>query len=163
MSFLVPVLFALTLPHDIGQLIGARYPDWKPSRVATQITTWFSEYRFSFEPALVRADFNDDGHQDWAALILSRGQQILVVAMGSGSGGWNVLELSSTTPDPFTYLLLYARGDKDFDFKTLKKFRHSANSLGLMHFRGTPLQFTWKKGGGFEQKLSLSDEELENQ
>jgi len=152
-----------TLPDPVSRLVEARYPGWRPAAVVPHITEWFREYRFRFEPNLVRADFNNDNQDDWAILLIAGGRQVAIAAISSPKGSWRLFELASDTPDPFTYLLLYARGEPDFDFRTLKKFRHRANSLGLMHFRSTPLQFTWKRTGGFERALSLSDEELENQ
>ncbi|MDZ4801635.1 MAG: hypothetical protein SGI92_26055 [Bryobacteraceae bacterium] len=160
---LFPLAGADTLPQPLTKLIDSRYPGWKPAPVVAQITEWFREYRFPFDPNLVRADFNNDGQDDWAVLLLAGGREVAVAVISTRKSGWKLFELSSDSPDPFTYLLLYARGESDFDFKTLRKFRHKANSLGLMHFRTTPLQFTWKRTGGFERALSLSDEELENQ
>jgi hypothetical protein len=160
---LTTIAGADTLPAAVSKRIDDRYPGWKPAPVVAQITDWFREYRFPFEPNLIRTDFNNDGQDDWAVLMLAGGREVAVAAISTGKSEWKLFELSSDAPDPFTYLLLYARGEPDFDFKTLKKFRHKANSLGLMHFRTTPLQFTWKRSGGFERALSLSDEELENQ
>lgn len=159
----VTLAFGDTLPDAVSRLVGARYASWKPAPVVSQISEWFREYRFRFEPNLIHADFNDDGQDDWAILLIAGGRQVAVAVISAPRGSWKLFELASDTPDPFTYLLLYARGEPDFDFRTLKKFRHHANSLGLMHFRGTPLQFTWRRTGGFERALSLSDEELENQ
>jgi hypothetical protein len=135
------VAAAADMPSEVHRLLDGKYAGWKPAPVAGQITEWFQEYRFAFDPNRIQADFNEDGRQDWAVYIAH-----------------GLHQLASDPPDPFTYLLLYAKGEKDFDFNTLKPFRHAQNSIGLMYFSRTPLRFYWR-GGRFRSTLTPSDEE----
>src|SRR5438874_2047058 len=68
--------------------------------------------------------------------------------------------IEADAPGPFTYLLLYKKGEKDFDFTNLKPFRHAHDAIGLMYFNKTPLTFRYVDGQ-FQKMLSPSDEELE--
>jgi hypothetical protein len=145
------------LPRELTASLDSSYPGWKPAAVAPQISAWFREYGFAFAPNLISGDFDSDGRRDWAAYIAQGEQSVLVAAM-SGRSRWTLHELARDAADPFTYLLLHSRGEKDFDFRTLRHFRHHQDSIALMYFSRTPVRFAWKNGR-FETGLIPNDEE----
>lgn len=152
------MLFALTLPPDAAAAVEAKYPGFRMAPAAPQIEQWFREYGFASSPGLVAADFDQDGEKDWAVQVITpRGRQVTVALLRRG-GRWELHALSEDAPDPFRYLLLFEKGDKDFDFRTLKPFRHTRDAVGVMHFNRTPVVYTWRNGR-FRSALAPSDEE----
>jgi hypothetical protein len=148
------------LPAPARMLLDRRYPDWRLAPVAAQVRDWFEQQHFGYAPNLVREDLDNDGKPDWALEILSGGLQHTVVLLAR-SGGFDSILVSSDPPDPFTYLIVNRRGDREFSFETLRWFRHTRNSLLLMYFDRTPLLFIWT-GSRFDKKLAPSDEEMDS-
>ena len=118
-----------------------------------------ADYKIPYAPDRIAADFDSDGAVDYAVRIAAAGQVVTLALLARG-GKFESHVLSTDAPDPFTYLLLYRKGEKDFDFTKLKAFRHAHDAIGLMYFNKTPLTFRFVKGE-FEKMLSPSDEELE--
>ncbi len=119
-----------------------------------------SEQRFGFEPNLAHFDFDQDGIPDWAIEILAAGRQRTVILLARGKG-YEFRLLADDPPDPFAYLLVNRRGDREFDFVTLQWFRHSRNTLQLMYFDRPPLLFEWSNGR-FEKRVVPNDEEMDS-
>lgn len=152
------MLFALSLPADAGAAVEAKYPRFRLAPSAPQIEQWFREYGFASSPSLLAGDFDQDGERDWAVqIVTARGRQVALALMRRGAR-WELHTLAEDAPDPFRYLLLYQKGDKDFDFRTLKPFRHTRDAIGLMYFNRTPMTYTWRKDR-FASALAPSDEE----
>jgi hypothetical protein len=147
------------MPAEVKREIDRYSPGWTRARIAPQVAAWFSEYRLPYAPDRIAADFDGDGETDYAVRVESAGRAITLVLLDRG-GKFERHVLSADDPDPFTYLLLYKKGEKDFDFTKLKPFRHAHDAIGLMYFNKTPLTFRYNKGR-FEKMLSPSDEELE--
>lgn len=148
------------LPAPVRALLDRDYPGWRPAPVAVQVRDWFEQQHFGYAPNRVREDLDNDGKPDWALEILSGGLQLTVVLLARGDGFDSIL-LSSDPPDPFTYLMVNRRGDREFSFETLRWFRHTRNTLLLMYFDRTPLLFSWT-GSRFDKKLAPSDEEMDS-
>ncbi|GEM_PF-3562039 len=152
-------LLAADLPAGAVKALDQRYPGWRLADAAPQIVSWFREYHVSYAPNLARADFNSDGRDDFAVQILHKGRQRVVSLIGQPNG-FAVFALTDDPPDPFTFLILFPKGQKDFDFERMKPFRYNADSLGVLYFYKTALTFQWK-GGRFEKNDSPGDEEVE--
>jgi hypothetical protein len=144
-------------PADITAALDARYPGWQPAPIAIQIQQWFREYGFRYEPNSIRTDLDGDGAEDYALLVTKGGRELLIAAMAR-KGKWEIIELANDNPDPFTYLLLNEKGSRDFDFRTLKHYRHARNSVALIYFDRTPYVYAWRKGA-FTKNPQLNDEE----
>ena len=132
--------------------------------VAPQIEAWFHQDRFPYQPNLVPADFDGDGKADIALQIICSRQgketEEVVVLMDYRSAP-KPHRLAADPPDPFTFLVRYAKGEKDFDFETMKPFRYSHDALGVLYLRKTAVTFRWDKDG-FQRKEAPSDEEVES-
>lgn len=150
------LLFAL-VPPAVQSAIQAKYPGWVSAPVAPQISDWFREGHFQHEPNAIKADLDHDGADDYAVLLRQGEHQVLVVLLARGNR-WETRELSIDQADPFTYLLLNEKGSRDFDFKTLRHFRHKRNSLVLVFFDKRPLVFVWSKSS-FQKNVELNDED----
>jgi hypothetical protein len=148
------------LPVAARELLDREYPGWRLAPVAVQVRDWFEQQRFSYAPNLARGDFDNDGKPDWALEIVAGGVQHTLVLLNRGEGFAGNL-LASDGPDPFTYLIVNRRGDREFSFETLRWFRHTRNSLLLMYFDRTPWLFSWT-GSRFDKKLAPSDEEMDS-
>ena len=151
------LLAALVLPAAAERVLDREYSGWQLAPVAPQIREWFEDRRFDWQPNLGAADFDRDGQRDYAALILAGGREHSVVLLARGDS-FELKSLASDPPDPFLYLLMNRTGDRDFSFETMRAFRHVRDSLNVMYFDRTPLQFTWVRGR-FEKRLVLNDEE----
>jgi hypothetical protein len=149
-----------TLPDGITRDLDHSYRGWKLAAVAPQVLAWFSDYKLPFEPNHVTADFDGDGKKDHAIRIEHNGQALTIAYLDRGAS-FEKDVLSTDAPDPFTYLLLYKKGEKDFDFTKLKPFRHAHDGIGLMYFDKTPFTFRYIRGK-FEKMLAPSDEEMED-
>jgi hypothetical protein len=147
------------LPGSVKHELDRLYPGWSPVRIAPQVAAWFADYRLPYAPDRIAADFDGDGRTDYAVRVQSAGRAV-TIAFLDRDGKFQAHVLSTDAPDSFTYLLLYRRGDKDFDFTKLKPFRHAHDAIGLMYFDKTPLTFRYV-AGKFQKMLSPSDEELE--
>lgn len=147
------------LPAGARQDLDRAYPGWAWARTARQVQAWFADYRLPYQPNRIVADFDGDGKTDYAIRLEVRRLAVTIVLLDRG-GKFERHVLSTDAADPFTYLLLYKKGEKDFDFTKLKPFRHAHDAIGLMYFDKTPLTFRYI-GGKFEKMLSPSDEELE--
>ncbi len=77
--------------------------------MAPQIADWFREYKFAYRPNMLTADFDGDGKKDYAMRIHSAGKDITLALLDRGSR-YESHVLSTDTPDPFTFLLLYEKG-----------------------------------------------------
>jgi len=153
-------LLILLLPTAVTSELDSRYRGWKLSAVAPQIQAWFAEYRFSFAPNLVTGDFDGDGRTDYVVQIETRdGKQVMIGFLDRGAR-FETHVLATDSLDPFRYLLRMDKGSKDFDFTTLKPFRHPVDAVNLMYFDKTPLTFMYRKGV-FRKMLSPADEEME--
>jgi hypothetical protein len=152
---------SVTLPPPVMAQLDARYPGWKLAPIAPQIEEWFAEARFSYRPNLVGADFDGDGKRDYVVELVSNAGQLVVVGFMAKGDKFEMQELAKDAPDPFTYLLVYEKGSKDFDFKKMKPFRHLTDSLGLMYFTKTPYTFMYRSGK-FRKTLAPSDEEFDD-
>lgn len=165
-AFLLMLTTALTivaaaadLPPAAKRQLNRNYPAWKWARAAPQISAWFADYRLPYQPNRIAADFDGDGKTDYAVRIEAGGQTLTLALLDRG-GRFEKVMLSTDPIDAFTYLLLYKKGEKDFDFTRLKPFRHAHDAIGLMYFDKTPLTFRYIEGA-FQKMLSPSDEELE--
>lgn len=146
------------LPSAVKAKLDAAYPGWTLAPVSPEITRWFVEYRFTFAPSVVPCDLDNDKRTDFAVQILAGGKQIVVAFLDHGT--WEMKELTRDSPDRFTYLIRYAKGEKDFDFEKLRAFRYAADAIGVMYFVKTPYTFTYAKGK-FVKRLAPSDEEFD--
>jgi hypothetical protein len=158
-SVTVATAAAPDVPVTVKRQLDRWYPGWKRAAVAPQVRAWFSDYRLTFQPDHITADFDGDGRADHAVRIEHNGE-VVTLAMLDRGGTFERHVLSTDPPDPFTYLLLYRKGEKDFDFTKLKPFRHAHDAIGLMYFEKIPLTFRYIRGK-FDRMLSPSDEELE--
>ncbi|MEO8131017.1 MAG: hypothetical protein ABJF23_00660 [Bryobacteraceae bacterium] len=151
---------AASLPPAVTSELDSRHSGWKLAPAAPQIQNWFAEYRFRFAPNLVTGDFDGDGKTDYVLQIQTKQGQQVMIAFLDRSGKFETHVLATDTPDPFRFLLRMDKGSKDFDFTTLKPFRHPVDAVDLMYFDKTPLTFLYRKGV-FRKMLSPSDEEIE--
>ena len=150
-----------TLPVEIRRTLDTKYPGWTLSPVAKQIEHWFEEARYAYRPNLVTGDFNADGKRDYVVSINTPDKQSAAIAFIAQGGGYEMQLLSTYPTDPFTFLLLYQKGEKDFDFKKMKPFRHPTDAVGLMFFTKTPFTFLYRNGK-FRKTLAPSDEEFDD-
>jgi hypothetical protein len=151
------LLLQPALPAPMGQWLTARHPGWQLAPAAPQIVAWFREYGFGHTPNLVAADFDGDGATDYAVHLVARGRAILYVFRAAAAGGQ---KLAEHAPDPFTFLVLYRKGEKDFDFERMKPFRYQRDSLGLLCDNRTALTFEWN-GRRMAGRNAPGDEEVE--
>jgi len=149
------------LPATIHSMLDRDYPGWRPAGVAPQIAAWFRERGFRHEPDRIAADFDADGAEDFAVSVLvpDPAARQVVLAFLSRGDRFERHVLADDPPDPFVFLLLFARGTPDFDFETMKPFRHARDTVAIMYFQRSPLVFTYS-GGGFRKRVMLSDEEI---
>ena len=158
---LLAFLLALAdLPPAARSTLDRECPGWRLAPIAVQVREWFAEQRFGHEPNLANFDFDQDGRPDWALEILVAGRQRTVILLARESG-YDFQLLADDSPDPFTYLLVNRRGDREFSFETLQWFRHARNTLQLMYFDRPPLVFEWS-GAKFEKKVMHNDEEMDS-
>src|SRR4051812_15426328 len=109
-------LNAVELPSEIRSYFDKKHPGWALARVAPQIDAWFKEYKFPYAPNLLVGDFDGDGKRDYAVRVQSGGKDVTVAFVDRGTGKFDAFPLSTDEADPFTFLLLYEKGSKDFDF-----------------------------------------------
>ncbi len=159
-AFVALLAGAAILPPGVTSELDSRYPGWQMAPVAPQITAWFREYRFQFAPNLVTGDFDGDGKTDYVLQIQTKERQQILIAFLDRGRKFETHILASDPPDPFSYLLRMDKGSKDFDFTTLRPFRHPVDAVDLMYFERTPLTFMYRKGV-FRKMLSPADEEIE--
>lgn len=153
------VLALLTLPASVTQELNASFPGWRLAPVVSETQRWFVESGRPYDPNQLQADFDGDSTPDWALQILHQGRQKVVVLLAR-NGAWKSQTLTSDRPDPYTFLLLYKKGSRDFDFEKLKAFRYNTDALGIMYFVQTPVTFFWRNGN-FAKMLAPSDEDYE--
>lgn len=152
------------LPQVVRGALSQGCPGWRLAPVARQIDDWFRGYRIPYRPNIATGDFNDDGRPDMAIQILcsldGRERQLVFGLVARAGGGYDMFPLANDPPDPFTFLIVYKKGEKDFDFEAMKPFRYAFDSLGILYFDRTALTFRWR-GGGFEKRVAPGDEEVE--
>jgi hypothetical protein len=152
------------LPAPVRAALNQGCPGWRLAPVAPQIEDWFRGYRLPYRPNLATGDFNDDGRPDLAVQILcsldGKPRQLVFGLVARSDSGYQMFPLANDTPDPFTFLIVYKKGEKDFDFEAMKPFRYASDSLGLLYFDRTALTFRWT-GKGFEKREAPGDEEVE--
>jgi hypothetical protein len=147
------------LPRAASDALDKRFPGWSLAPVAPQITAWFEQDRIPGRPNLVGGDFDRDGREDLAAQILAGGRQRVVILVARGAG-FEVHNAAEEEPDVFSFLVLFRRGGKDFDFEKMKPFRYASDCLGVLHSRKTADTLCWL-GKGFQKRRSPGDEEAE--
>lgn len=150
---------ALELPEAAARAVTAKYRDWTLAPSTPGLEAWFAGTFAPWRPNLLRGDFNSDGAPDFAVQILAGGRQRAVVLLGN-TNGFRVIELAAQAPDPLTFLIIYRKGEKDFDFESMKPFRYAADSIGLLYSKQTAVTFTWR-GNGFRKRLAPNDDELD--
>lgn len=150
---------AVELPPRARSLLDRKYAEWRMAPSAPQIESWFEQYMPAFRPNLVFGDFNRDGRTDYAVQVISGGKQH-VVAFVASTTGYSMMPLSADDPDPFTFLVIYKRGEKDFDFEHMKPFRYSADALGVLYLKKTAVTYSWS-GKQFARREAPGDEEVE--
>lgn len=151
---------AALLPSAVTPELDSRYPGWQLATAAPQITSWFSECRFKFAPNLVTGDFDGDGKTGYVLQIQTKGGKQVMIAFMDRGRKFETHILATDPPGPFSYLPRMEKGSKDFDFTTLKPFRHPVDAVDLIYFEKTPLTFMYRKGV-FRKMLSPSGEEIE--
>jgi hypothetical protein len=102
----------------------------------------------------------DGAAPDWALEIAASGRQRTVMLLARPSG-YKFRLLADDPADPFTYLLVNRRGDREFDFVTLRWFRHTRDSLQLMYFDRPPILFEWANDE-FKKRVAPNDEETDS-
>jgi len=147
---------SLLLPAPIQTWLDREQPGWTLAPVAPQIESWFRETNFPYSPNLIAADFDSDGRIDYAIHILVRKEARLIVFRATAEGFTPQL-LATHSPDRFTFLILYRKGDKDFDFIAGKPFRYAHNSIGLLYDNRTARTFQWN-GRRFSGRDAPGDE-----
>ncbi len=116
---------AAALPPRARALLDQKYQGWRMAYSAPQIESWFQQYMPAFHPNLVFGDFNKDGKTDYAAQVLAGGRQHVVAFVASGTG-YSMMPLAEDPADPFTFLVIYKRGEKDFGIEaSMLKMRAS--------------------------------------
>jgi hypothetical protein len=148
------------LPGGIRVWLDHAYPGWRVAPAAPQIDEWFRGYRLSWQPSAVQADFNGDRVPDWAVQILTPARRQLVIAFLANRDQWQPHTLADDPEDPYTYLILYKKGEKDFDFERMKPFRYSSDALGILYFHKTAVTLTWRDTG-WKKREAPGDEEVE--
>jgi len=149
------------LPAAVRAMLDRDYPGWRPAGIAPQIAEWFRERGFRHEPDRIAADFDADGAEDFAVSVRFSGlvERQVVLAFLSRGDRFERHVLADDPPDPFIFLLLFARGTPDFDFETMRPFRHARDTVAIMYFQRNPLVFTYSDGS-FRKKVMPSDEEI---
>jgi len=150
---------AAALPPRARALLDQKYQGWRMAYSAPQIESWFQQYMPAFHPNLVFGDFNKDGKTDYAAQVLAGGRQHVVAFVASGTG-YSMMPLAEDPADPFTFLVIYKRGEKDFDFERMKPFRYATDALGVLYLKKTAVTYSWN-GKGFVKREAPGDEEVE--
>ncbi len=154
---------AADLPANVRARLDKSCPQWRLSEIAPQIDSWFRQDRWPQKPNLVHADFDNDGRPDFAVEVICRGQrgprQETYAFLGRSSGE-AAFPLASSDPDPFTFLVLFRKGEKDFDFESMKPFRYPADTLAVLYLRKTAVTFQWN-GKDFTRRETPGDEELQ--
>jgi len=133
---------SLLLPAPIQTWLDREQPGWRLAYVDPQIETWFRESAFPYAPNLIAADFDGDGRTDYAVHILVRDESRLIV-FRSTPPGFAPQIVATHPPDRFTFLILYRKGEKDFDFIAGKPFRYAHDSIGLLYDNKTARTFQW--------------------
>lgn len=151
--------FSQTLPSAARSALDAKYPGWKPGDIAESVQDWFDSAKFAYKPNLLEGDFDGNGRPDYAARIVSNGHEYIVVLLDRG-GKFEAMQLTQDDPDRYTFLALYKKGDKDFDFEQNKAIIYAHDSIGVFYFEKTILAFTWD-GNGFHRREDITEEELE--
>jgi len=159
LALLLVALTVADLPPPARDVLDREVPGWKLAPIAPQVRDWFAQQHFGHEPDLAHFDFDLDGVRDWALEIIVSGRQLAVMLLARGSG-FEFRLLASDSPDPFTYLLVNRRGDREFNFATLRWFRHPHDTLQLMYFDRPPLLFEWSNGR-IEKRIVPNDEETD--
>lgn len=151
------------LPAAARKVLESRYSKCTLAPSAPQIDDWFRVYRIPYRPVLTFGDFDDDGSRDYAVQIVCpgpKGPEQTVVALMARGKGFDLHLLTTDPADPFTFLYVYRKGEKDFDFETMKPFRYETDSLGVLYFAKTAVTYRWL-GKAFEGSEAPGDEEVE--
>jgi hypothetical protein len=136
------VLSSALLPAPIQDWLDRQHPGWLLAPVNSQIESWFRASAFPYAPNIVTGDFDGDGRTDYAVHIFT-GREVRLIAFRATASGYAPQLLATHPPDPFTFLILYRKGEKDFDFIAGKPFRYAHDSIGLLYDNRTARTFQW--------------------
>jgi hypothetical protein len=151
------------LPAAARKILEKQFPKCVLAPSAHQIESWFVQYRIPYHPSAAYGDFNDDGQRDYAVQLkceTAEGPVQRAVALVASGNTYELHRLADDPSDPFTFLYVYQKGEKDFDFEAMKPFRYAADSIGLLYFDKTAVTFRWT-GDKFHGQEAPGDEEVE--
>ncbi|MFN0168617.1 MAG: hypothetical protein ACKV22_19505 [Bryobacteraceae bacterium] len=163
LSLWAATVLAADIPTNVRAHLDQACPRWQLSGVAPQIDAWFRQDRWPQRPNLVQADFDNDGRPDLAVEVICRrprGPRQETFAFLNRPEGHEAFPLATSDTDPFTFLVVFRKGEKDFDFETMKPFRYPSDTLAVLYLRKTAVVFQWN-GSGFTRRETPGDEELQ--
>lgn len=148
----------LKLPDAIRIILNKEYANWKFSGVSKEIITFFNQNKFSFQPNLLIGDFDGNGKKDYAVQINNSIDSIhkrYVIAFLNKEGVFNsyILEMGNISPE--TYLYLFKKGEKDYNYETKEEFQYKNYSIGVMYFEASGVSYIFEEGRF--QKIISSD------
>ena len=136
----------INLPKKCQKILNQKHPGWKIAEISPEILDWFQKSKQSYQPNLIKGDWNGDGKTDYALLIQKAKFRknepgVFLIAFVKNASSYSFHQLEG-----YDYIMLMKKGEKDYDFETDKTFVYKNDAIFAGIFEKAGTSFVWRKG-----------------
>lgn len=142
---------SIKLPQECKKILNKNFRGWEIAKVPEEVSKFFRDKRFSFQPNLIKGDWNGDGKTDYAVLIKQGSlynylgepyaERRFMVAFVKTKKGFKYFRF-----DGSEYIALIKKGAQDYDYETDKKFRYRRDAIFDGFWEKAGVSYVWEKG-----------------
>ncbi len=163
-TFLIALLLAaypipaqpslLELPAEARSMLYLKFPDWRFAYIPDDEREALKQYSPAIlQPDLISGDFDGDGHQDYAALIVHGVTRVehdeiispdfaLVIFMAHRSG----YQLYTIEDPGGEYIALIHKGDRGYNYELQAEFTFENDAIDAVIFEKAATSYVYEQG-----------------
>jgi hypothetical protein len=129
----------IKLPIACKRILDKYFHGWKLTDISADIKKYHQENKFSFEPNLIKGDWNADGKTDYAVLI-QKNKETQTIAFLRDDNSYKHFTL-----DGGDNIGLLKKGEKGYNYEKQKDFIYQNDAISVGFWEKGGNAYMWRK------------------